>query len=186
MFETVPMSIYGSVMGLLIALAAMSKPFPPVDAITGLDSYVEKPSIEVATNPSSWNAVWQRHRGITPIGDVNHLSFPSLEQAPTVNFDQNEVLVIFGGLAAQGGYDVVDSVETAKAVIVRIEALPLLNSGVGVGSRTTLRANPYAFFMFKRTNLPFKVQMSETDQNGNAVWKTVGEAGGSKPVQSGQ
>jgi hypothetical protein len=177
MFEMLPSSLYSSVAALLVAVAIAAKgtPYPPVDSFTGLDSYVEKPSIELATNAGEWNAVWQRHKGITPIGNGSNPSFPSLEQPPKVDFDNDEVLVIFGGLASEGGYQIVDSQKTSKAIVVRIQPLRLPGTG---RTPSSFKANPYAFFEFKQTELPFRIEIPQTDSDGNVTWKKVAQVGG--------
>jgi hypothetical protein len=175
MFDMLPFSVYGPVLGLFLVVSMSAKPFPPVDFITGLDSYVEHPAVQLVTNAADWNDVWQRHKGITPIGNSKDTAFPSLEKAPRVNFDEDEVLVIFGGLASEGGYKVVDAEKGYKSVVVRIEALPLPGNG---SSPSAFKANPYAFIMFPHTSLPITVEVpAGVGQDGTVQWKTVAKVG---------
>ncbi|HWD38241.1 MAG TPA: hypothetical protein VG944_05280 [Fimbriimonas sp.] len=176
MVQGISTSVYG--LGILLALAldAQPKPFPPIDRIVGSDSYVEQPSIGLATNVREWNAVWQRHKGITPIGNGATGNFPTAEVPPSVDFDHNVVLVIFGGLAPAAGYDVFESTVAKKTVTIRLKPISLnLNGGP---AKASFRANPYSFYVYPRTKYPFVVQMPAADQNGNLTWRTVGKVGG--------
>ena len=157
----------------------MPVPFPPIDQRTGGDSSVERPEIDVATNMRTWDGLWQRHRGNISIGNA---TAPEIDKPPVVNFDQVEVLVIFGGLAPVGGYDVVDSVKQNGKVNLKLQPISLVPNG----QRTPagIRATPYAFIMLPKTKLPINVLMPVKDSNGNMQWKSVGEAGGEQ--QQGQ
>ena len=165
---------YFTVVQLIIALGV---PYPPDGVATGMDSFVERPSIQVAYNVLDWDALWQKHKGITPIGNANGVGFPSAEKPPSVNFDKEEVLVIFGGLAANGGYQVVDSMQMSNRVQVRIKPLPMLGQ-TGAAGNSEFKANPYAFIMFPRIKLPIEVQIPGKDANGNPAWQTVAYVGG--------
>lgn len=175
MLEPIALSIYGSAMLLLMAAAAPS-PYPPLDAATGMDSNVDRASVHLATTPEQWYGFWQEHKGITPIGNTQNLNFPSVEKPPAVDFDHNEVLVIFGGLAQQGGYKVVDSERVKRTIVVRLRPLPLLGSGTAAAG--SFKANPFAFIVFKKTQLPFDVQMQLPDSSGTVQWQTVAKVGG--------
>jgi hypothetical protein len=174
MFQSIGLSIYASVVVLLLAQAASTKAYPPLDVITGLDSYVEKPSIELVRDAGTWNDAWQRHKGITPIGNSPNASFPSIEKPPIVDFTKDEVLVIFGGLASQGGYKVVDSELTNKHLVIRIRALPLFGNG---GSLPNYKANPYAFVLLKQPNEPIELQIERVSDEGVPTWATIANLG---------
>jgi len=176
MVESISMSVYFSALALLLSANQSPSPYPPLDTVTGMDSMVERRSIELETSAGQWNSAWQRHKVGEKIGNSDSLNFPTAEKPPAVDFEHNEVLVLFGGLAPQGGYQIVESLKTSKSILVRIRALPTSLNGSSAPSG--LNANPYLFAVYKKTKLPFDIQVERAGQDGTVQWQTVGSAGG--------
>ncbi len=174
MVQTVSMASVAMGLLALEVIANAPQPYPPIDVATGSDSYTERPSIELASDPQNWYDAWQRYKGVTPIGNSSK-PFPSLEKPPPVDFDHNFVLVVFGGLASSVGYQVQDSFTQKKVLHVRLREIPLSPSGVVPAG---IKANPYAFIVYRRTKFPIEVEFPSTDRDGNTVWRSVAKLGG--------
>ena len=156
----------------------MPTPYPPADFRTGSDSYVERPSVTLATNMMEWNAAWQQHMGVTPIGN-GAANFPTHETPPPVDFDHYELLVIFGGLAPDGGYSIFESVKKDDKIYLRLQPTSLsLNGGPSVRG---FNANPYAFVLYKRSPDPIIVEFPTKGQDGSIQWNPVARVGGPAP-----
>jgi hypothetical protein len=176
MIQALSVSTYWTALIFLKLLAQVPTPFAPADFRTGSDSYVEQPSVTLATTPAEWNAAWQRHMGITPIG--NGGNFPTAVTPPPVDFDKFEVVVIFGGLAPNGGYTIVDSEKKDDKIYLRLDPLSLSTSGGA--TPITIKANPYAFIFYPKDPDPIIVQFPVRMQDGSIGWNAVGQVGGSQ------
>jgi len=177
MIQALSLSSYGAALLFMQLLVQMPTPYPPERVFTGADSYVEQPSISVASTPAEWNADWQRHMNVTPIGNIPGVTFPTAETPPSFDFDKYELVVIFGGLAPVGGYSVVDSIQKDDHIYLRLQTLSLNPNGGPTPS--SIKANPYAFIVYKRTPLPIVVEFPTQLQDGSIQWNKVAQVGGS-------
>jgi len=147
-------------------------PFKIQGQMAGADSLVESPRILIAKSQSGWNEVWQLHRQTAVIGPpgANRVTDPQSDK-PAVDFEKNVVLCVFGGQSRNVcGFAVAAAGEVKGKIIVRIQPVPLPNSGTGI------LQNPYIMLVLPRTKKKMQVQLDQTILGGEG-WRVLGDFG---------
>ncbi len=145
------------------SVLAEIKPYRPVDADTGFETWFEGSGVFVCQDNVTWSQVWDRHIKNESIGNVK---VGNLNPAPAVDFNKNLVVALFAG-PTKGvvGYRVVGGFSFGKEAVLRLAIVRSNSSASAIALPT-----PWAFLVLPRTNANVSIQIPQGDQ-----WATIGK-----------
>ncbi|AIE84443.1 hypothetical protein [Fimbriimonas ginsengisoli] len=146
-------------------------PFKALGQMTGADSQVESPRVEMVQDNANWARVWRDHRQSTNV--VPGISAPvtDLPDRPVVDFEKNVVLCLFGGQSRNvTGFDIVDVGDEKGTAFVRIRPQILPQAGASV------LQNAYILIVLPRTKRKMTVELDQSSLGGRG-WRTLASFG---------
>lgn len=137
------------------------KPYAPVAATTGRETWFEGSGVYVCPDPVTWRQVWDRHVQNESIGNSR---IGNLNAAPNVDFDKNVVVALFAG-PTRGivGYRTVDGYVMGKQAFLRIAPIAIPSNANSIAL-----PSPWMFLVLPRTNAALSIQTP-----GPKGWTTV-------------
>ena len=158
----VPVSNYAQLLvGQIVAQKV--KPFVPLAATTGMETWFEGSGVLVCTEPGQWSQVWDRHIKNQAFGNVSGVR--NLNPAPSVDFDSNLVVAVFSG-PTRGvlGYRVVNGFIVGTQATLRLVPITTNDPKAGIAV-----PSPWTFLVLPRSPATVKI-----DLLGPGGWKTIG------------
>jgi hypothetical protein len=147
-------------------------PFTAIGQMTGADSQVEIPRIDLVQDQNAWVQAWKDHRQATTVslpGVQNPIQ--DVTDRPRVDFEKNVVLCLFGGQSRNvSGFELADVGDEKGVAYVRIRPIVLPSGGAG------LLQNAYMMLVLPRTKRKLTVQIDQS-QLGGRGWRTLANFG---------
>jgi hypothetical protein len=164
-------AVAAAVAFLLKSGALIQEPaFKAIGQMTGTDTTVEVPRVELIRDQAAWLHLWREHRAILQLNVPTGAPPPSTaddSDRPKVDFTKEMVLCLFGGQSRNiGGFHVVEVGDVKNVAYVRVAPLLLPDSGAG------LLQNPYIFITIPRTKRKIIVQLDQSAL-GAQGWRTL-------------
>lgn len=137
------------------------KPYAPVAANTGRETWFDGSAAIVCTDAGTWNEVWNRHIQNQQIGNVG---VGNLNPPPNVDFTKNVLVALFAG-PTRGvvGYQVDRGILLGQDAWLHLR--PVLDPSAG---NSVALPSPWAFIVLPRTHASVSIQIP-----GAKGWNTV-------------
>lgn len=150
----------------LMLLTNKDPEFRILDEETGYNSATLEARVTMATTKEGWDVIYEGHKGThgAPLTNSNvRIADP---RAP-INFEQNFVLVVFGGrMADTDGFEIVNTDASESEALVRLRRKTFY-----IDPKGPRVSQPYAFYMLPKSHR--KVYIELLDDFGR--WQRIGE-----------
>jgi hypothetical protein len=151
-FPPLPLGNYSQI---LIAQEVVSKlkPYAPVAANTGGDTYFEGRGAFVCQDAFQWSKVWGAHNQSTMLGTPGRTG--DLNPPPAVDFDKNLVVALFAGPVRRiVGYRVLNGYALGDQAVLRIA--PVLSNA---NATNVAVLKPWSFLVLPRTKANLEIRL---------------------------
>jgi hypothetical protein len=141
----------------------------PVQTMAGGDSNVHFPMVRTITNDKMWKELWAMHKGL-PITNAatEKTATPDPTKLPTVDFDKNQVLVVFGGKLPD-----VQAYEYAKTYDKDGVAVVQLNQNVIPASTAKSTFYPFILMVVPKEPVRIRIELDSIAKDGSHFWMQI-------------
>jgi hypothetical protein len=152
----------------------------PIQTMAGGDTKIDFPMVRIIQNPKAWRELWAMHKGL-PIAPENaDKPVDDPIKPPTVDFDKNQVLIVFGGhLPNVQAYEYVKTFAKDDTAIVQI------GQNMIPASAVKDMMHPFIMLVVPREPVAIEVQLDEVAKDGSHYWKTLAAYRAPKDTKTG-
>jgi hypothetical protein len=142
----------------------------PVAVMQGADTLINHPMVRMIKTKQQWSELWAMHKGGAVAKPAADPKAPVTDEkgVPIVDFDKNQVLVVFGGkLVNVQAYDYVKTVDDHGTAIVQ-----LAPNNVPAGTNDAIML-PYILLVIPQEPVPIQVDLDTVGKDGQHFWNKI-------------
>jgi len=170
--------------GLAVLFAAMNLAggsgdplkIKPIQKMQGGDSKVNYPMVRMIQDQKSWKQLWALHKGQPIVADGSDKAAEDAVKPPEVDFDKNQVLVVFGGHMTD-----VESYDYVKTYAKEDTAVVQLSQNLIPAAAASDMKHPYILMVIPKEPVAIEVQLDSIAKDGSHFWKTIQSYRAPKP-----
>ncbi len=142
----------------------------PVATMEGGDSLINHPMVRMIKTPKQWSELWAMHKGNAVAKPVTTDKAPAVDEkgVPIVDFDKNQVLVVFGGkLVDVQGYDYLKTVNVDGTAVIQ------LGPNTVPASANDAIMTPFVLLVIPQEPVPIEVDLDTIGKDGKHFWNKI-------------
>ncbi len=142
----------------------------PVATMQGGDSLINHPMVRMIKNQKQWSELWEMHKGNAVIKPSTTDKAPAVDVkgVPIVDFDKNQVLVVFGGkLVDVQGYDYLKTLNVDGTAVIQ------LGPNTVPASASDKVMTPFVLLVIPQEPVPIQVDLDTIGKDGNHFWNKI-------------
>ena len=166
--------VYKLIAATLMALAHPSgtgdpSKVKPVEMLQGHDTLVEFPMVRMIQDEKTWTELWVLHKGAPTLpGSGGTVGNADSRPTPKVDFDKNEILVVFGGHNwSIQAYDYVKTDVRGKEAVIQLAQSVFSTNTPGVDMC------PYIILVLPREKVEISVELDTPNRDGTHYWNPI-------------
>jgi len=139
----------------------------PIAMLNGGKSLITFPLVRMIQNSTQWGELWTIHKGIASVPSAaGTIVNADAEKPPVVDFDKNQVLIVFGGqLTNVQAYDYVKTIVRDKDAVIQ-----LAPNIFPAASSQQVVMTPYIMLVLPKEKVSVTVELDTLAQDGTHFW----------------
>jgi|GEM_PF-2345018 len=166
--------VYKLVAATLMALAHPSgngdpSKVKPLEMVQGHDTLIDFPMVRMIQNDKDWSDLWVLHKGVPSVsGSTGTIVNAEARSAPKVDFQKNQVLVVFGGHNwSVQAYDYVKTDVRGKEAVIQ------LAHNMFAPSAPAVDMCPFIMLVLPREKVAISVELDTPNKDGTHYWNPI-------------
>jgi len=148
----------------------------PIQTMSGGDTKFNMPLVRLIQAQSVWQELWTMHKGAALVEADSDKAPAPIIKAPEVDFEKNQVLVVFGGKMPN-----VQAYEYVKTYAKDSVAVIQLSQSMVPPSADRPVFHPYVMLVIPKEGVPIDVELDSIAKDGSHFWMRI--AGFSAPKE---
>ncbi len=141
----------------------------PVGMLQGHDTLIDYPLVRMIRDAKTWSELWILHKGVPAVSTgAGTIANGDAQPLPKVDFDKNQVLIVFGGqMQSIQAFDYLQTATKDKTAIVQ-----LAPNRFGTSTPSVVMT-PYILLVLPKLKVPIEVQLDSLSADGTHFWNPI-------------
>lgn len=140
----------------------------PIQTLAGGDSKLDFPMVRMIQTQKSWKDLWAMHKGLPFATSPDEKAPAEAPKLPTVDFEKNQVLVVFGGhLENVQAYEYIKTYAKDEIAVIQLG-----QSRVPPTAEKAMM-HPFILMVIPREPVAIEVELDSIAKDGTHFWLKI-------------